>query len=406
MPIEQPGFGTSFVQGFGETAIPSLQKALAQYLEEQRQRKAFDEFMAQTTTTKTVPAPTAPAIPPPLGSLLQNAPVRGVETQVQEPMSITDPKFLAAAQQYGIASPEGLKQFLGLRQMTMPQYPQAEIAAGGTRITYKTDPNGGPPIPVREDLGQPRVTPADRYYIPRMENGKPVTAQFGNMIRTIEDEYDRTTGQKTGAWKYGEGGAQPSAAGADSRVDKSYQFHTSQITALGKPIQDRMSRLENIQTSLDQNSPQADALIAPELLTAMAGGQGSGLRMNEAEIARIVGGRNHWQDLKSAALKWQLDPSKPFQITDEQRKQVRSLVDATHALAENRMNAITDAQQRLAVSTDPMEHRKIFSELRNALSGTAKAQKLSAEDQQAVEWARKNPNDPRSAKILQLNGLK
>lgn len=100
----------------------------------------------------------------------------------------------------------------------MPQYPQAEIPAYGSRITYKTDPNGGPPIPVREDFGQakPVAGTANRYFLPRMENGKPVTQQFGNMTRTIEDEYDRTTNQKTGVWRYGEGGAQSVTGGAGS----------------------------------------------------------------------------------------------------------------------------------------------------------------------------------------------
>jgi hypothetical protein len=59
-------------------------------------------------------------------------------------------------------------------------------------------------------------------------------------------------------------------------------------------------RFGRLRDTLNQKSPQADALVAPELLTVIAGGQGSGLRMNEAEIARSVGGRSHLEDLKAA----------------------------------------------------------------------------------------------------------
>ena len=37
----------------------------------------------------------------------------------------------------------------------------------------------------------------------------------------------------------------------------------------------------------------------------MAGGQGNGLRMNEAEISRIVGGRTNWESFKAKLGAWQ-----------------------------------------------------------------------------------------------------
>ena len=103
--------------------------------------------------------------------------------------------------------------------------------------------------------------------------------------------------------------------GGDARLDRSYNKEVSRIDSVAKPVLDRADRLQRLKLSLDAQSPQADALIAPELLTAMAGGQGSGLRMNEAEISRIVGGRSKWESLKASMNQWSLDPSKALSIT-------------------------------------------------------------------------------------------
>jgi hypothetical protein len=125
-----------------------------------------------------------------------------------------------------------------------------------------------------------------------------------------------------------------------------------------------MSRLKD---TLAQANPQADALVAPELLTVMAGGQGSGLRMNEAEISRIVGGRNNWQSLKSAIDKWQTDPSQPFLITPVQRGQINSLLNEVNSKLQAKQNVLDQARQDLSNSNDPREHRQILTKARNQL---------------------------------------
>lgn len=157
-----------------------------------------------------------------------------------------------------------------------------------------------------------------------------------------------------------------SAAGAN-RMDKSYQYTNTQLMGLAKPLEDQAERIGRLRATIAQNSPQADALIAPELLTAMAGGQGSGLRMNEAEISRIVGGRNKWQDLKSRLEAWQLDPSQPFQVTPEQRKQMRDLVNAIAERGQSRLALIDDANQKLIDAPDVETQRRIVADVRKAL---------------------------------------
>ncbi|MFB3916086.1 MAG: hypothetical protein ACE14M_05120 [Terriglobales bacterium] len=156
---------------------------------------------------------------------------------------------------------------------------------------------------------------------------------------------------------------------ATSRADKSYDLTSKQLDKLSDPIDQQMARVGRLATTLRQNNPQADALVAPELLTSMAGGQGSGLRMNEAEISRIVGGRTAWENLKSAALRWQTDPSKPFLLTPAQRQQTAALIDEMSKRLAEKQSILDDARSRLLDSNDPSEHRRIYADTRRALSG-------------------------------------
>jgi hypothetical protein len=152
------------------------------------------------------------------------------------------------------------------------------------------------------------------------------------------------------------------------RGQQSYQFSAGELDRLGKPIEDLNARFGRLKDTLAQNSPQADALIAPELMTVMAGGQGSGLRINEAEINRVVGGRSKWQDLQAAINKWQLDPKKANSITPEQRQQIHGLIDMVGQKLTQKQALLNDARQALSGSNDPMEHRRIISGLHQKMS--------------------------------------
>lgn len=160
----------------------------------------------------------------------------------------------------------------------------------------------------------------------------------------------------------------PATKFTQQRSDQSYNNAQHELDTIAKPVSDLVTRMTRLQDTLNQNSPQADALVAPELLSVMSGGSGSGLRMNEAEIQRIVGGRNKWQDLKSAIDKWQLDPSKPFLITPEQRGQIRKLVEAVAQRTTAKQDAVNQAYKALGTETDPAKHRLITTGLRRTLS--------------------------------------
>lgn len=156
-------------------------------------------------------------------------------------------------------------------------------------------------------------------------------------------------------------------ARSDARADKSYQFNSGQLEKVAAPVDQAVTRIGRLQESLAQNNPQADSLIAPELLSVMAGGSGSGLRMNEAEISRVLGGRTEWETLQANLNKWSTDPTHA-QIPPAQRQQITSLVNAVDAKLKLKQQALDDARQGLINSNDPNEHRQILATARGKMT--------------------------------------
>jgi hypothetical protein len=189
----------------------------------------------------------------------------------------------------------------------------------------------------------------------------------------------------------------------DGRDDRSYQFSTKQLDESGKPIADRMERLGRLQDTINQVSPQADALIAPELLTVMAGGQGSGLRMNEAEISRIVGGRTNWESLKAAANKWQLDPSKGLSVTPTQRQQIRSLVGVVYGKLQNKQAIIDAGHEALINAQSVDEQRRIVVDTKKKLSAIDAGSGVQVTDPRGVVHT--FPDQASADKFKKLAGL-
>lgn len=164
----------------------------------------------------------------------------------------------------------------------------------------------------------------------------------------------------------GESGEKPPTVNVNSG-EKGWEYANNQLNTLGKPVSDLNMRMGRLKDTLAQGTPQADALVAPELLTIMAGGQGSGLRMNEAEISRIVGGRSHWENLKASAQKWSLDPSTANSITADQRAQVRALVQTVDHKLQAKQSIVNDAANRLVSLENPTEQHQVLAQTRQKL---------------------------------------
>ncbi len=145
----------------------------------------------------------------------------------------------------------------------------------------------------------------------------------------------------------------------DARSDRNYTANAAKLDKARGTVSEQVNRLNRLNTTLDQQTPQADALLAPELLTVMAGGAGSGLRMNEAEISRVVGGRSNLESLKAALNKWSLDPSKALSVTPAQRSQMRSLIRNVGAQARQKLGILAKASNDLIDAGSVDEQRRI-----------------------------------------------
>ncbi len=208
--------------------------------------------------------------------------------------------------------------------------------------------------------------------------GQDVTAQF-KPKETGADEAHNTVTTNAGVFQYNPAhkaydirvGDRPqpeaSALAAANLVEKSYEFHTTKFANLAKPIQDKNARFQTLTDALNAGTPMADALIAPQLLTLVAGGQGSGLRMNEAEISRIVGGRSKWESIKAGLNAWNTDPKKANSILESQRGQIQDLVKAIGAKLQAKEQILSGAQQQLADTQNPAEHKQIYSKAQTTL---------------------------------------
>lgn len=221
------------------------------------------------------------------------------------------------------------------------------------------------------DNGQPRINPKTNKpytYIEALgDTTGAVQATKPQREETPEqqfiDEFFRKNPKGTMADAvrgYAQASQRPERSGAgDARADKSYQLQSTRLDKVRLPIEQLQSRLTRLQDTLNQHNPQADALVAPELLTVMAGGQGSGLRMNEAEIARIVGGRSVWENLKGSIQHWSTDPASARSITPDQDKMIRALVDTVHQKLNAKQQIIDRAEEELLNSDNPHDHRQV-----------------------------------------------
>ena len=154
---------------------------------------------------------------------------------------------------------------------------------------------------------------------------------------------------------------------SDTRLDRSYQFNSTQLEKLRTPIDQRSERLTRVTDAINQRDPQADSLIAPELLSVMAGGQGSGLRMNEAEISRIVGGRSNWEAIQAALNKWKPN-DKALSITDSQREQMQKLVSVVADRVQQKQQILSEAGDELVNAGSVSDHRQVVADTRRKLA--------------------------------------
>jgi hypothetical protein len=208
--------------------------------------------------------------------------------------------------------------------------------------------------------------------------GQPLPPEYGVGPNSTQTDYERADKALESAERAsGVKAQQDIASGERARGEgekkttednKQYNFFVAKIAELRKPVADRAERFSRLADTLEDGNPQSDALVAPELLSLMAGGQASGLRMNEAEISRIVGGRNKWGDLRAKIEAWRLDPNKGFALTPAQRQQVQKLMHAVGERIQSKLDLVDKASEELLDGKDTRSYREAYTKLQRGLT--------------------------------------
>ncbi len=297
----------------------------------------------------------------------------GYESQQPKALTTEDQYHLAAARRY-----EALAQERQWRLQNQDEY--ARRLSAEERAKFYSDPQGylkrADEQPRREIAGH---TLTELYGIPpEVLAGMDTKGLEGLLADSQKGGKPIREQQPDGSWKwtwYGPRGDKlkvggpapaPTEKSDDARLDRSYQQRHADLTKVVQPIEAQGERLGRLIESVNQRSPQADSLIAPELLTAMAGGQGSGLRMTEAEIRRIVGGRSNWEGIQAAVNKWK-GPGDALSITDAQREQVNNLIRAMHDKIQKKLKLAYDAFDALTDTKSVEEQRRIVDKARREM---------------------------------------
>src|SRR5215831_546045 len=160
----------------------------------------------------------------------------------------------------------------------------------------------------------------------------------------------------------------PGEEAEKSRLDKSWNASEAELKGMETPITDHIAKVKKAINGIDQMSPAADSLLAEQILTAMAGGTGTGLRMSEPVLERIIKGRSVWQNMVAAAQQYNLNPSKALSIPLPQRQQLRALLVQELKQQQQRADMINTARRGLIDATDVTTHRNILAGLYDDLN--------------------------------------
>jgi hypothetical protein len=154
----------------------------------------------------------------------------------------------------------------------------------------------------------------------------------------------------------------------NARNDRSYQFESKRVDDLGKPVAQTAQRLSNLDETLRNGRTVSEALVAPELLSILAGGQASGLKMTDAELNRINGARGFWADLKVKVSKFNPNDQSTLVLSPDQKVAIRKLYDAVRTKVSAKSDAIDQAYQDLVHAESIQDHRSITTRLKQQLN--------------------------------------
>lgn len=188
-----------------------------------------------------------------------------------------------------------------------------------------------------------RVSPGNKGVVQRLVNGQWVdqTGDVPKGSHFLQETPPKDTSARD-------------AVNADRdarRVDTTREHAYTELDTIAKELRPSLDKYDKLGTLLNQKNAQADALVAPLILGAVVGGQGSGFRMTRAEIDKVLTGRTKWEDLDATLAKWSADPQH-FQIPDSQREAMKALAKAVREKAYRVYHTVINGREEIDSAKD------------------------------------------------------
>lgn len=300
----------------------------------------YDRWLSQQP--KPIQAILGPTYSPQLKNIVQDWGVSGAEM----PKTV-DARRAAAAPVLMQAFKQGPQAF----QAKLAQYPQdVQDAFSDVKSV--------------DDINRQALTPDQRRQADQASSateiadldvgGKPhkvlVNKQTGNVVKDL-----------------GESGFKPQQINVNAATNLLDRESARFAKPHEKAVTDANSQLEKIADARAMiNGPaEAQALGIPKVLTALVGGQGSGVRVTQPELNAIAKARGITGDVEGFLRK----VSGGGALTKEQQRQLTQLMDDVAARVKQKQQIANDALDRINSAGSRDEIVAIDSEVRKKLSG-------------------------------------
>ena len=262
-------------------------------------------------------------------------------------MTLLPANMTSAEQQAKIAEQQA--------KIAKEQEPRTEVSQGtGQVVQFVTDPNNPGTFvskPVLDQAGQPTVLdPKKEWEFKDLMGGDGKLHSYAINKNDLKDKHDV-------------GLAKP-AGGEDT--GKTYDRYAQNLDKDLKPVDAKVADAAQALTLLNNRDKASDALVIPQILKTAVGGQGSGVRITNAEIERIAGGASVWDRLKAKG-----NQLKESGGTFDETQRATLTKIATYVQQRNEAASYVFAQGRramLASDKDDEAIRRIDAHMRQTLS--------------------------------------
>lgn len=240
-------------------------------------------------------------------------------------------------------------------KITKEQEPKIEVSQGTGQVVQLTpDPkNPGQMVskPVLDQAGHPTVLdPKKEWEFKELMGGDGKVHSYAINKNDLKDKHDM-------------GLAKP-AGGEDT--GKTYDRYAQNLDKDLKPVDAKVADAAQALTLLNNRDKASDALVIPQILKTAVGGQGSGVRITNAEIQRIAGGASVWDNLKAKG-----NQLKESGGTFDETQRATLVKIATYIQQRNEAASYVFAQGRQAMlghDKDDEAIRRIDAHMRQTLS--------------------------------------